>query len=333
MKIQIKDLKPNPFRDMENYPISPEKIRSLTDSINQTGFWDNILARKNNGKIEIAYGHHRLVVLRKLFKPDDFVDIPVRELDDATMIRIMANENDESWATNINILNETVSVVMKYLKKEYFLKKFPPRGIGTRGFKAFEGLPLPKLEELQHGTGTVISYQISKWLGGNWNQRRVYLILDRLGLYDKGELDKEASESLPPTATHEFTRATKQIKTTPKQQKRAAKRIIKSKDFSFTGAKSALLDEKYRGKDKGKEERDFIEFKNYVMGCTKEINTLNGKLGKLLLLEEELKPDMLLYRGSIEARDFDSALRLLISIIKEFLGKGETECQKQVVSK
>ncbi|MBA7554954.1 hypothetical protein ES705_47595 [subsurface metagenome] len=69
------------------------------------------------------------------------------------------------------------------------------------------------------------------------------------------------------------------------------------------------------------------------MGCTKEINTLNGKLGKLLLLEEELKPDMLLYRGSIEARDFDSALRLLISIIKEFLGKGETECQKQVVSK
>ena len=68
MKVKIKDLKPNPFRDMKNYPINQEKIQSLTNSINETGFWDNILARKNNGNIEIAYGHHRLVVLKKLFK-------------------------------------------------------------------------------------------------------------------------------------------------------------------------------------------------------------------------------------------------------------------------
>ena len=47
----------------ENFAISYlpiEKIESLAKSINQTGFWDNILARKKNGKIQIAYGHHRL---------------------------------------------------------------------------------------------------------------------------------------------------------------------------------------------------------------------------------------------------------------------------------
>jgi len=318
MKIQIKDLKPNPFRDMENYPINQEKVQSLTNSINQTGFWDNILARKNNGNIEIAYGHHRLVVLKKLFRPDDYVDIPVKELDDATMIRIMANENMNEWDTSIQIINETVKVTRKFL----FSRE---RGnlIKTKN---------PKAKIDYHHSKE--AFQISEFLGGNWTEYRIWESLNRLGLFDKNELDKEAIESLPTeTAARDFTRAIKQVRTTSEQQKRAVKQIIKVKDFSESGMKSALLDEKYKGKEKGKEERDFIEFKNYVMGCTKEINTLNGKLGKLLLLEEELKPNMLLYRGSIEARDFDSALRLLISIIKEFLGKGETECQKQVVSK
>ncbi len=115
MKVQIKDLKPNPFRDMENYPINEEKIQSLTSSVNQTGFWDNILARKNNGNIEIAYGHHRLVVLKKLFKPDDFIDIPIKELDDPTMIQIMANENMNEWDTNVQIIDETIKITKEYL--------------------------------------------------------------------------------------------------------------------------------------------------------------------------------------------------------------------------
>ena len=154
MRIRIKDLKPNPFRDMKNYPINEQKVKSLTNSINQTGFWDNILARPKpnhtfmtekiidsdeeydqpeymhiiydeNGEeedyddpiFEIAYGHHRLVALKKLFKPDDYVDIPVKELDDSTMIRIMANENDENWGTSPKIIDETVRVTKKFLEE------------------------------------------------------------------------------------------------------------------------------------------------------------------------------------------------------------------------
>ena len=49
MKIKIKDLTPNPFRDSEHYPIDQEKVESLKRSINKTGFWDNILAREKNG--------------------------------------------------------------------------------------------------------------------------------------------------------------------------------------------------------------------------------------------------------------------------------------------
>jgi ParB-like chromosome segregation protein Spo0J len=65
----------------------------LVASIGQTGFWDNILARKKDDQIQIAYGHHRLAALRQCMKPNDTVDIPVKPLDDATMLKIMANEN------------------------------------------------------------------------------------------------------------------------------------------------------------------------------------------------------------------------------------------------
>jgi len=318
MKVQIKDLKPNPFRNMKNYPINQEKIQSLTNSIEQTGFWDNILARRNNGNIEIAYGHHRLIVLKKLFKLDDYVDIPVKELDDPTMIRIMANENMNEWDTNVQIINETVRVTKKFLF--------------SREHGNLIKIKNPKAKIDYHHSKE--AFQISEFLGSNWTEYRIWESLNRLELIGENKLDKEAVESLPTeTAAIEFTRATKQIKTTPEQQKQAIKQIIESGDLSKLGMKSALLDEKYKGKEKSKEERDFIEFKTYVMGCTTEMNKLNGKLGKLLLLEEELRPNMLMYRGSTEARNFDSALRLLISILKGFLGKGETKCQKQIVSK
>lgn len=352
MKVQIKDLKPNPFRDMDNYPINEEKVQSLINSINQTGFWDNILGRLGKkgyfdgwgeenqyvgkfnrkkeslditeggypvrwewvGKIEIAYGHHRLIALQRIYKPNDYVDIPVKELDDPTMIRIMANENDENWGTNPKIINETVRITKIYLENhleivENLLGRTPVLPIGAM--------------------------IISKFLGGNWYTRRVKYALERLGFGESKEIDTEATEMFEnESQARTFVSATKQIKNiTPGQQKQAAKRIIERQDFSETGIKSALLDEKYKGKEKNKEERDFIEFKTYVMGCTIEMNKLNGKLGKLLLLGEELKPNMLMYRGSTEARDFDSALHLLINILKEFLGKEETKCQKQIVSK
>ncbi len=362
MKVQIKDLKPNPFRDMDNYPINEEKVQSLINSINQTGFWDNILGRLGKkgyfdgwgeesqyvgkfnrkkesldiieggypvrwewvGKIEIAYGHHRLIALQRIYKPNDHVDIPIRELDDPTMIRIMANENMEQWELNPTIIDETVKVTREFLfKHQEIVRKLDTSTL--REIREFDS------------SNSIGSKIIVKFLGKNWKLDWINSSLVRIRMEKEGELDREAIKSLPTErAARDFAKATKNIKnTTPEQQREAAKNIIKNQSFGEFAIKSALLDEKYKDKKtkEDKEERDFIEFKTYVMGCTTEMNKLNGKLGKLLLLGEELKPNMLMYRGSTEARDFDSALHLLINILKEFLGKEETECQKQVVSK
>jgi hypothetical protein len=341
MKIQIKDLKPNPFRDMKNYPINEEKVQSLTNSINQTGFWDNILVRPKpgytfwtkqiddgeeldemnapcymhitydeNGEeedyddpiFEIAYGHHRLIVLKKLFKPDDYVDIPVRELDDSMMIRIMANENDENWGTSPKIIDETVRVTKKFLEEH---KKIIPA------------------ISVENANGIIGCKIISDFLNGNWNISRVHHSLERLGLIEKEELDKEAIESLPTErAARDFVKATKQIKNiTPEQQREAAKSIIRDQSFGESSVKSALLDEKYKDMEPEKSEREKVRIKarDFVHGITKDLEKINEKIGELIKRKSE--PNFDVYEDCIEAEEFRCEVEIFISNLKKLGGE------------
>lgn len=109
----IKDIKANPFRHINRYPIHKEKVAALRESIRKTEFWDNVVARARDGKAEIAYGHHRLAALREEYGPNHKVDLIVRKLDDATMIQIMARENMEEWETNAAVIQETVRAVVE----------------------------------------------------------------------------------------------------------------------------------------------------------------------------------------------------------------------------
>jgi len=101
MKIAVKDLLPNPFRHLERYPINKSKVQQLKASIKQTSFWDNIVVRKSPngaGGYELAYGHHRHLALKELDYRE--IDVPVRDLDDNTMAKMMAAENMEEWGSS-----------------------------------------------------------------------------------------------------------------------------------------------------------------------------------------------------------------------------------------
>jgi ParB-like chromosome segregation protein Spo0J len=115
MKAQLKNVMPNPFRDMDKYPIHPQKVEALKKSIEDTDFWDNIVARKSpthKGKIEIAYGHHRLVTLKELYAGTEEFNFIVRDLDDEEMLKIMAHENLDEWGHVSDIERETVRAVV-----------------------------------------------------------------------------------------------------------------------------------------------------------------------------------------------------------------------------
>lgn len=100
MKIQLKQILPNPFHDPRLFHLVPGRVEALKTSIRSTGFWDNLLVRvkpDDVSRFEIAYGHHRLEALRQLVNEslidDEFeLEFPVRRLDDATMVRIMATD-------------------------------------------------------------------------------------------------------------------------------------------------------------------------------------------------------------------------------------------------
>ena len=116
MKVAVKDIKPNPYRNMKHYPINQNKIEALKNSIQKTGFWDNIVARKVDKWYEIAYGHHRMQAVREL--KIEYIDIPIRELDDSTMLLMMADENMNEWQSDPSIIIETVKAVKTYLESE-----------------------------------------------------------------------------------------------------------------------------------------------------------------------------------------------------------------------
>lgn len=184
MKITLREIKPNPYRDLANYPIHREKIESLKASIRSTGFWDNVLLRKSDdGKhYELAYGHHRFEALRelvneKLLEEDFAFEAPVRKLDDAAMIQIMANENMDEYKVTAEIIDDTVRVAREFISGQ-----------------------------TKTALSDITASDISQFLSGNWSEDKVTVSLQRLGLFDRGTLKREQLKGLSHTAARTIQR-------------------------------------------------------------------------------------------------------------------------------
>lgn len=188
MKIQVSKLRPNPFRKIDSYPIDKTKVDTLVESIKETDFWDNILGRKKGEFYEIAYGHHRLEAIKKLEIEE--VDIPVRELSDAKMIKIMANENLEQWRSSPAVVNETVSTVKQFLDGE--LKKCKDyRELNVAKNSNVELFTSNKqfMQCKKQGVGRTI---ILKFLGSPWKEN---MIEKALKLIDENKTSKKLREA------------------------------------------------------------------------------------------------------------------------------------------
>lgn len=267
MKVKVKDVSPNPYRNIEHYPLNKDKIIALTQSIEKTGFWDNLVAREVNGKIEIAYGHHRIEALRLAegFGYDFEFELPIKEIDNGTMIQIMANENMQEWSHSIGVIDETVKVAKEYL-------------------------------ELSAGA-QVGRLKISDFLG--WSERKVQNSLSRLNLINAGVIEKEAVENLPSSShAEEFAKAinTSKVKFTPQEQNQIAKEIVESGEGKRKVKEriEAKAFEKKYGADFGKKktekkDKQIKEFDDALGQIADDISSLSDKFLKLTNLKEELK--------------------------------------------
>lgn len=111
-KVAIKDLLPNPFRNMDHYRIPEAKIEALIRSFKTTGFWPNVIGRPAGNKVEKAFGHARTEAGRRLYGEGHKIDVVVMELSDEQMLKMMADENGELWGTDFLVDMETVEAVI-----------------------------------------------------------------------------------------------------------------------------------------------------------------------------------------------------------------------------
>jgi|TARA_R100000501_G_C2609644_1_gene104585 ParB-like chromosome segregation protein Spo0J len=253
MKVKVKDLKPNPFRDLENYPFNMDKIDKLKKSIEATGFWDNILARQVNGDIQIAYGHHRLKALQEVYSDDYMVEVPIKDLSDELMLKIMANENMEEWQSSVAVIDETVRAVRLFLSQN----KNP----------------------LETSINDVVAFL-------NWPESRVNGSFTRINAIRKSGIDKKAVETLPTAkAATAFTSAVKGKNLTTGQQRRVAKRIAEGENYSPQAVKLAVEKEANPVTKKDIEDKQqqqlILDFDDYLANITDIASKLKYEVQKM----------------------------------------------------
>jgi hypothetical protein len=301
MKVKIKDLHPNPYRKIESYPVEEEKVKALMASIKQTGFWDNILARQVDGEIQIAYGHHRLEALKQLMDPEEEVDIPVKDLDDETMLKIMANENVDDWATTPTVIDQTVKAAREFLlSNPEIAQKY---GQVHKSSATDENI-----------IGAIL---IAKFL--NWPQQRITDSLERMKMFDNGEASQMTFEWFKTEGSaREFVNVIK-------KQKKAGKSIPKEKHQEIAK----------KFKESGNSRKVLEEAVQEVLGDkTQEIESednqvaLQGSLAAPLNETKEIKSCQEILSEFYDAElKFNNSVHEILSLYENF-GKAPEEFRK-----
>jgi len=361
MKVKICDLQPNPFRDFKNYPRDEEKIKILTESVSKTGFWDNILARKKNDKYEIAYGHHRYAVLKRLFKPEDIIDIPVKDLDDWTMIMIMIDENMEQYRTNPAVQNEGVKAAFEYLKKQVAFKQV----VRAKKYAiVFDEIPIP--EKISY---TPLAAQIATQLGDIRKEKRIYTSLRQLEASGEIEIPrpkkpaeeakvKETEEAKEETKIEEEEEKIEEVKVElsklamkilgrtsyvdrffntlqrllkkkeiiipKKNQIAVAKKLVSIAKFDSATMARELVKSVQKKKDDTKKEI-VVELEEYLRESSNWVDKLNDRVKKMLEIKDVL--DSEIYDKSVEKTEFKIKSVFLIRNLQKLLG-GKNEARK-----
>jgi len=274
MKVKVKDVKANPYRNINHYPLNKEKIMALTRSIEKTGFWDNLVGRKINGEIQMAYGHHRVEALRlaKGYGYDFEFELPIRDISDAMMIQIMANENMSEWGHDIKVIDETVKVTKEFLESD---SKF----LAAKNIQA------------KYNKKEVSAEDIASFLG--WSKGGVHSSLLRINAIESGEVSKKAIETFTGTQkSQRFISEVKKHNFTPEEQEQIAKDIVKNEvpraDIQSVIKKKAHDRDYKKNKDKKTDPR-IKKFDHELLHISYEIGQLSDKFSKLKSLTKEIK--------------------------------------------
>lgn len=132
VKIDLRTLQPNPFRDFSVDPIDKALVKRLQTSIEEDGFWGGIVCRKlKDGTVQIAAGHHRVEAALKvgIDESDVFVS---KDMDDDTMVRVYARENATQRGHSAQALHGSVAGALRRIAQELLGKSSVQIGTDDR---------------------------------------------------------------------------------------------------------------------------------------------------------------------------------------------------------
>ncbi|MBA3584100.1 MAG: hypothetical protein H0W36_06150 [Gemmatimonadetes bacterium] len=184
---RVGDIRPNPFRDIANYPYVEDKIETLRASYRNTSVWPTIVARVRDGSPELAFGHHRVEAARREFGEDGRIPLNIADLDDAAMLKMMANENMTEYTAAASVMQETVrQVVLAYAEGRIELESvvFTP-GRGGPSPSQVRAAPsfIPGLPPGRPGMAYT-ALTVATFLG--WNETKVTAALAALEEIERG---------------------------------------------------------------------------------------------------------------------------------------------------
>src|SRR5262245_9749248 len=117
--VPLADIAHNPWRNTTLFPIDPEHIADLEQSMRDHGFIAGIKGRRVDGKVEIGFGHARIEAIKKAAKRLDMSTVPIwiADMDDDEMLRLMADENaTQSGSNPAAVMNEVAAVTRRLLE-------------------------------------------------------------------------------------------------------------------------------------------------------------------------------------------------------------------------
>lgn len=330
MKIKVADLEPNPFRKIKEYPIDREKVKALKTSIKEKTFWDNILVRPHptqKGKYQLAYGHHRHICLVELDIKE--IDVPCRDLNDALMLQIMAEEN-LAWSTSPAIMTQTILTAKEFLDAELSKyetwEDFRNGGIATTLFQNAGSFSRTKKDGV--GRKTLV-----KFLGGNWTGNKIRNVLSIIN--DEG-LDQKAVCNIPTLEqANRFRLAVKEYETPKSVQKEIAKTIVKDgvgrRDIPELVAKFSPPIPNLK-KKKTRQVKNIPNIIKYVFKCENDTDNLNHRIKALLPeISEIAEKGRLLGRLAPALKRLEETISLF-SIGYERIQNGKKKETKKVAS-
>lgn len=234
---------PNPFRNIDEYPIIPEKVSALIESYQSTGVWPVFVGRSvEGGKVEIAFGHHRLEAARQA--KIRAIPVHVIHADDDAMFKMMANENLEEWETSTKVLLQTVrTLVEQFADGRLHLPSVKwPNGAKTLMVRLAPRFTPTRVSDSQrcesenaYTESTLVSY-----LGSGWTERKVQSILNLLATDETGEVPLSDLPDAPYSTSEQIIAGARAVERSSLQQatvaglnKAAAKRQARKSKHDF----------------------------------------------------------------------------------------------------